>query len=415
MSTEESAASHGNARPSVARRPRSRRLRTGVGLVFVLLICAALFQARAWQPYKVFAGKDNVQIAEAQSWWLGRLHLPERWFDTALVEDRAYSHFPPLFSFLAATVVPVFDGVPQWLVFLIIVVPVPVLAFRLFWVRTGLTFPSIVLTVALVCGTSLWPIIDRTLRGGEPYFVNHTLATIGLCIFLTEYFGRRRAWLAGGGLVVAALSRQLTFVYALPLVVMTWKGADRSRGRLFPVAGSCLLIVMTVMGANALKFGHPLDNGYMRIYEGRSDALASFAHEHGLFSVRFLPKNLYYATVGLPKVEQEQNAIWPDFKPNPWGTGILWTTPLLLWLVIDFRRVWRERRNRPLMIAVAAIFAALMCFHTTGYAQRGFNRFSLDYVPALLALLAPVSMKPGRRWISVAMVAWSVVYFRWLI
>jgi len=381
----------------------------------VLLIGAVLVRPQAWSPTKVFNGRDNVQIAEAQSWWFGRLHLPERRFDTASVGGQAYSHFPPLFSFMAALIVPFYAGVPQWLVWLIVVIPIPVFAYRLFWIRTGSVLAGVVLAIGLVCGTSVWPVIDRALQGGAPYFVNHALATTGLCILLAEYFGPRRPWVVGAGLVLAALSRQMTIAYALPLLWMVRGGAIRSGRSFWPVGGAFVLVVAILAGSNALKFGHPLDSGYIRIYEGRDDALASFAHRHGLFSLHFVPKNLYYALLGLPEVEQGDRVYFPKVEPSAWGTGILWTTPLLFWLAVDFRRVFRDRRNWPLLAASGMVFAVLMCFHTTGYTQRGFNRFSLDYLPVLLAMLAPLCMKRERRWISVAMVVWSVVYFRWLI
>ena len=65
----------------------------------------------------------------------------------------------------------------------------------------------------------------------------------------------------------------------------------------------------------------------------------------------------------------------------------------------------------------AAVLAAgaLMFYHSTGYEQRGFNRYSLDYVLVILALVAPSCVVGRRRWATVPMIAWSVVYFRFLI
>jgi hypothetical protein len=171
------------------------------------------------------------------------------------------------------------------------------------------------------------------------------------------------------------------------------------------------------LALNALKFGHPLDTGYLRIYEQRDDELARGAKTYGLFSPHFIPRNLYYANLGFPRVERIVMAGEEQihFVRNRYGTGIWWTTPLLIWLFVDGRRILGNPRSRMLLVAAAAVFAALMCFHGTGFEQRGYNRFSLDYLPVLLVLVAPYCCEGWRKWLSLAMVVWSVIYFRLLI
>ena len=168
---------------------------------------------------------------------------------------------------------------------------------------------------------------------------------------------------------------------------------------------------------NTLKYGNPLQTGYMLIYEGRDDSFATDAHEHGLFSPYFLPRNLYYMNLGFPRLHRIEMAGQTEYHlvHNGMGTGIWWTTPLLLWLWFDLRRILGDRATRGLLAAAIIVFVGLMFFHTTGEEQRGYNRFSLDFLPILLAVIAPTCFAGRRRWISAAMVAWSVVYFRWLV
>ena len=87
----------------------------------------------------------------------------------------------------------------------------------------------------------------------------------------------------------------------------------------------------------------------------------------------------------------------------------------MLWLWFDFRRIWERPAARSLLAAAVLVFVGLMFFHTTGEEQRGYNRFALDFMPALLAVIAPTCFAGRRRWVSLAMVMWSVVYFRWLV
>ncbi len=398
---------------------RSAMWKSWFGVAVVYLVVFWMMEPSLFRPETVFGARSNNQIAEAQAWWNGQLDLPEKAWDTATVGTRHYSHFPPLFTLVAAMAVPIFDGVPHWLILTMVVLPIPALAFFLFKRLTGRTGAASLLTIGFVCGTSLWPVIDRTIRGANPYQVNHALATIGLLILLTEVFGKRRIWVAGAGLVMATMARQLTIAYGIPLLFLARSseaaGSAKSRNLALVVTGVLVLGVPAVM--NTLKFGSPLDSGYMRIYEGRTDALADAAHAHGLFSPHFVPANLYHMNLGLPRPYRIMMAGEPEYhiRPNRICTGIWWTTPILMWLFWDLRRILSDPTRRGVLMACAIVFVCLLFFHGAGQEQRGFNRFSLDFLPGLMALVAPCCFVGRRMWISGAMMAWSLLYFRWLI
>ncbi|MCH9001305.1 MAG: hypothetical protein IIC02_01920 [Planctomycetes bacterium] len=390
-----------------------------LGAAVVYLVFFGMMEPSLFRPDTVFGARNNNQIAEAQAWWNGQLDLPVKTWDTATVGTRHYSHFPPLFTFIAAMAVPIFDGVPHWLILTVVVLPIPALAFFLFKRVIGRSGPASLLAIGLICGTSLWPVIDRTVRGAYPYPVNHALATIGVLILLGEVFGKRRIWVAGAGLVMATMARQLTVFYAIPLLIIARSneaaGSARSRTLALVVTGVFVFGVPAVL--NSLKFGSPFDTGYMRIYEGRTDALAEAAHAHGLFSPYFVPANLYHMNLGLPRFHRIERAGVPEYhlRPNFICTGIWWTTPLLIWLFWDIRRILSDPARRGVLMACAMVFVCLLFFHGAGQDQRGFNRFSLDFLPGVMALVAPCCFEARRKWISGAMVAWSLLYFRWLI
>ncbi len=380
---------------------------------------AAQREASRWRGDFRFTESSNIQILEAASWRQGKLDIPVREWDTALSEGKVYSHFPPLFTIISAMLLPLFGGVPHWFILLFIVLPVPILAYLLFRRATSSPIFGALLAIGFVCGTSAWPVMDRTLSGCRPYFVNHTLALVGLLIFLIAYQGQRRTWVAGLGLLMATMARSLTAAFMIPLVWSAWKNEpDAGRRRQWAaLALICLSIVAVPLTMNTLKFGHPLKTGYMLIYEGRDDSFAQDAHEHGLFSTAFLTRNLYYHNIGLPKRHVISMAGQREvhYRPNMVCTGIWWTTPLLLWLLVDLVGILRQPSARILLLASACVYVPLMLFHASGNVQRGYNRFSLDYLPAILVLIAPKCFQGWRRWVSVAMIVWSVVYFRWMI
>ncbi len=400
-------------------KPRSR-LKLVLPALWVVLVLILLCDAKLWRPGELLTIKENIQIAEAQAWWQGRLDLPERKWDAALFQGKVYSPFPPMFTFMSAAIVPFFGGVPHGFVSFLIVLPATILAYALFLNQARSPWWAAIGAIGLLAGTSALPVMDKTLRSASPYFVNQTLALGGTLLFLIEYFGRGRVAVMGVALAVAAWSRQLTIVYALPFIWSAWRPeGESSRVRRCIWAGCIVVPILVVpLILNALKFGHPLDSGYLYIYNDRpDDALSRDARTYGLFSSHFVPRNAYHANVGLPDLHPIQVEGREQFylRPNSWGTGIWWTTPLLLWVLFDLRRIWDDPRRRMLLLAALLANVALLFYHNTGYQQRGFNRFSLDYVPALLAFVAPTCFVGWRRWVSLAMVAWSVGYFAFLI
>jgi hypothetical protein len=56
-----------------------------------------------------------------------------------------------------------------------------------------------------------------------------------------------------------------------------------------------------------------------------------------------------------------------------------------------------------------------MLYHNTGWAQKGYNRFSLDFLAPLLAMIAPSAFIGWRRVLTVALTAWSMIYFGWIL
>jgi len=360
--------------------------------------------------------RENPQVAEAQAWRKGRLELSERTQDTAYVDGHVYNVFPPMFTLIAAVFGSIGWGVPQPFLVFAILLPVVVLAYIVCYQRTGSAGWAVLFSIGLVCGTSIAKVLSTMTRGPTPYYINHALATVGLLLFLLDYFGRRRVWVGCVGLLVAAWSRQLTVLYAIPLLyIALGKPAGRIRRRC--VATVCvtgLVIAALPMALDALKFGNPLDSGYACIYNNRpADALARDARTYGLFNIHFVPRNLYYSCLGLPKLHRitmgKQTEI--HLRPNFYGTGVWWTTPLLLLVFWDLGRIWGERDARALLIAVVAIFVVLLFYHNTGWSQRGINRFSLDYLPGLYLILLPSCLIKRRRWVVAAMVGWSVLYF----
>ncbi len=383
-----------------------------LGLLVVYVVFASFFggppypAGPSWQT-DFLTPANHVQVREASRWLEGELSLPAPDFDTAEVDGTTYSHFPPLMTIFSALVLMVSPkGVPHWLLTVVFVWTVPGLAYRLFLGRCGRIVPAVVLTLAYVFGTSAFCILDRASLSAAVWQLNHAISQVGLLLFLDGYFRGGRIWQSGIGLLIGGLSRLPMVAYALPMVVMAWLQGGRRRwvGLTFVV-----VLVGTFAMLNELKFGSPVQHGYGMIYEGRGDVVALSAAD-GAFHSKWIDDNLYWMNVGWP-VFEKRHGNW-RWLPSVQSTGIWWTTPLLLMVIWDVKRIWAERQNRWLLGSVGVIYAVLMLYHTTGFAQRGYNRFSLDFLLVLLAMIGPHAFV-GRRWVvSTLLAIWGVVYFR---
>lgn len=382
-----------------------------IGLAAVYVLFVMVFDARLWRPGHVLTPDRSVQVTEAQAWLNGTMALPKRQWDTALYEGRVYSFFPPLMTFLSAAILPWSPrGVPFNVLAILFVLPIPGLAYLLFLRRTETVVAAVVMACVFVLGTSELAVLRRTMGSGKVWQLNHAITQLGLLLFLLDYFGSRRIWLGGLGVLIACWARYTLAVYLLPFCWVAFTSRRTSR-RVMGLAVA-LLAVAVPMTLNALKYDDPFRPGYRLVSEGRDDA-QSPELEIGFFSVWHVPRNLYAMNVGPPRFKEMRGG--RRLVPNTDATGIWWTTPLLLYLFLDGRRIWRSANARPLVLAVVTVFAALMMYYWTGSTQRGYNRYSLDFMLPLLVLIAPFAMEGRRRYLTPALVAWSVWYFGWWI
>ena len=216
------------------------------------------------------------------------------------------------------------------------------------------------------------------------------------------------------GFALAVWSRPLTAAYAPAVLWGAWQRSSTPvRARNLALASAlCALTILVPMALNTLKFDHPLESGYRYIYLGRDDGFAKDA-AHGIFSTHFIPRNLYYMNAAFPQLVETD--LGTRLEPDSKGAGIWLPSPLLLLVFVYGPCIWRDPQSRWMLLGAMVVFAALLLYHGTGEDQGGYNRYSLDYVPVMMGLIAP-HVETGRRpWVVLACVAWSVTYFCFLI
>ncbi|HKQ47622.1 MAG TPA: hypothetical protein VJZ71_06110 [Phycisphaerae bacterium] len=365
----------------------------------------------------------NSGVAEGESWLNGRLDIPqerpdllrERMHDTALVNEKVYNVFPPLMGFLTVALAPLhrylIDRTDMWLALpyvLLVFWPVPIISFIVFRRQTGDSAWAGLLTLAYMGGTALLPNLYFAGSGNLGQ-TNHVLSQVGLLIFAADMLGRRRIWPSLIGLTIAVWTRQMTILYALPLIAVAWQ-----KKRLMLCLAGLAVMVAPLLTLNYLKFGKPWDSGYQYIYVGREgDGIEERFQAHGLFSAHFIPENAYYMHIEPPQLDIEPTLTSLKItETNQMGTSLWITSPLLLFVFLAAPSWFRDGPRRLLILATLPVMLGLLCYHSTGYLQHGYNRFALDFIPIWLAVIAGQTRGGWRTWFTLGCTAWALLYFQ---
>ena len=159
----------------------------------------------------------------------------------------------------------------------------------------------------------------------------------------------------------------------------------------------CLVVGLTLLSMNEMRFGEHGEFGHTYLARGTLARIKSY----GLFNFHFLSKNLSALFTLLPRLQPAE----PYIVISKHGMSILLTTPAFVWLAWPLARDNHLDRfwHRLLWGTIIIVGAPALLYQNTGFEQFGY-RFSLDYTPYLVALLA-VGRRPLSRAFKVAVVA----------
>ncbi|HET6262217.1 MAG TPA: hypothetical protein VFG99_08255 [Chloroflexia bacterium] len=235
--------------------------------------------------------------------------------------------------------------------------------------------------------------LSTAMKSGA-WFLAHIVTITFLLMAVWAVVGRKLPLAAGVLLGLAGMSRT-TALFALPffVVMLLYKGglegekvskremAKRVGMLLLGVSGPVLLLGLY----NYARFGSPLDTGYSHVVLQTS--VLSEALRHGLFSLEHIPKNLFMLLVQGPLPYPNENAAvlsFPYLRPSPWGMGIFFTSPALLY-------IFRANRRKPFVLAcwlaVACVMIPIITYYGVGWIQFGY-RYALDFTPFLVLIAA---------------------------
>jgi hypothetical protein len=244
-------------------------------------------------------------------------------------------------------------------------------------------------TFALIYGfgTLAWSCGIR----GEVWYTAETIGVTLTLVYLHAALGARHPILAGLAVACAAITRAplafsavfFLFEALSPDGPVEWgRLRDPARWRaalpkLVPYALAIGAVAVPMAWMNHARFGSFGEFGHSHLYANRVNEQIK---RYGLFHYAFLERNLHDAFTRLPEIQLHPFRI--GF--NGEGMSLFVTTPLFLYLLAPKQK---PRLYRALWLTVALVAIPGFFYQNSGYYQFGF-RFSLDYTPYLILLLA---------------------------
>ena len=234
---------------------------------------------------------------------------------------------------------------------------------------------------------------------GEVWFTAHVVGVVLALIYANAAIDARRPIVAGLALGCAAITRT-PMAFMFPLFVLeawraidgtaAWQRGERSLAmrafmrKLIPFAIPVIAIAVVAMIYNAKRFGSPTEFGHSYLDVRQQAQMESF----GLFSYKYFARNLAVAFTLLPELPGK--APWVTISGH--GLAMWFTTPVL------FVLLWPRTHgglHRNLWLTVAFVAVPTFFYQNSGWFQFGY-RFSLDYLPFLIILLAVGNRPLGR-------------------
>jgi hypothetical protein len=413
---------------------------TAIGVLFVLI---ALVVYNFCNPSR--GNYYNHFVLQAQAFLQGSFAIPMPGFQDVmpLPDQPGYGliPFPPLPAIVLLPLVAIWGTATNQALVAVILGAINVgLCWRMLTRVTERTSVNALATTFFAFGTVHW----YAAMLGSTWFFAHVVAVTFLLVAITlaldaerldqarELVGRaggrlfRRDLLdplqfaAGFVFGIAALAR-LTVIFGAPFFVFVGGGGSLWRRALSAGIGA-LLPVLGLVAYNLATTGHVFNPVYDWLYQheylGYMPTGFEINTSLGIEDVGHIPLNLLIM-LGWPPVYDPSCAALIShppacalLKPDAIGMSILLTSPAYL---LAAPIVALERRRRLVIgatLAVVAIaFVNLMHF-SQGWVQFGY-RFSNDFAPFAVILVALALARFGVRWWTVGLVGLSVLINAW--
>ncbi len=243
--------------------------------------------------------------------------------------------------------------------------------------------------------------------------------------------------IAAGIFFGLAVTARLTVLFGLPFFILVGGGGNWMRRAMLAGAGAAVPIAALLVVTYATT-GHLFNPAYDYLYHLEL-GYTSFGYNPAwsVSDIRYIPQNIATMLFGLPRIMPDFYSVFPGTggdplcvttttrglfdracpiaEPNAVGTSIFLTSPAFFAAFVAWRPLRGLRVDRATAgatIAVVAIATANLAHFSQGWVQFGY-RFSNDFVPFALILVALGASRLGRLWPFIVLVGLSILVNIW--
>lgn len=244
------------------------------------------------------------------------------------------------------------------------------------YTKTESLFFAFAFTFASVfIGVSFWP---------TGWFFSQVVTTFLLFLTLKEFLTKNRPWIIGilfGLILLTRATAFLGILFFLWQIFFDSKLSIKKKTKSYLQIATFLAPFILIFGFyNYLRFGNFFEQGYsIQSIAGN----LSTEKDSGLFNLVHIPGNIYYFLIAgpIPVFRDSVSHIFasPFFKADPWGLGIIFTSPYLFYLLL---LNYKDKISAGILLTILAIAIPVFTYYGIGWYQFGY-RYSLDFLPFL--------------------------------
>ncbi len=232
----------------------------------------------------------------------------------------------------------------------------------------------------------------------------------------------RRQFLAGLLFGLACTAR-LTVIFGAPFFVLVGGGGSWPRRAISAGLGTAIPVAI-FLAYNQVTTGHLMTPVYDVLYVQETGFYPQLNYHPGwaIEDPRYLIQNLPLMVGGLPDILppcKDPNAVHglfdatcPIIAPRDVGMSLFLTSPAWLLGFLSLRWWGVDRLVTGAVLAVAAIATVNLMHFSQGWVQFGY-RFSNDFAPFALILVALAIQAIRRHWIAYALIGVSMAVNLW--
>ncbi|MBX2966269.1 MAG: glycosyltransferase family 39 protein [Cyclobacteriaceae bacterium] len=346
---------------------------------------------------------SNLAAFQAQAFLDGKLDIDNYFWDASVFEDKFYVCFPPFPSVVLTPLVAILgNNVNTILISLLISCLSMFLLYHLLKRFMGDSPGKLWVFLAFFFGSGYWWVV---LTSDYINGFAHVICTCLLLMLLLELCGKKRPILVGVLWAIAFLTRQMTIFYGILIIYSLYIDQPNKKVAFKTIASSFIVAFVCVTPYfifNYLRFHHFLDTGYQ--YLIYSAPIQERINQYGLFSTKYFLFNFYHLVLKGHNIIISGVMNLQAIGMDQYGTSILAASP---YVIFSYKAQEDLRFKIALWSTILLIVLSILLYHNNGWMQVNTQRFSLDFFPALIILIAR-SYTVIPKWLFHSFIAYSI-------